>query len=69
MQTRDNAAFVRRYKVHGEIYCGAHRLPAGKTAARELQRGRPASQAKNLIEDRLLLLSKAIAPFVITAEF
>jgi hypothetical protein len=55
--------------VHEEIDCGAHRLPAGETAARRKKRGRLAGQAAKLIEDRLLLLSKALAPFVTTGEF
>jgi hypothetical protein len=56
-------------KVHGESYYGAHRLPAGKTAAKERERGRLAGQAVKLFENRLLLVSKAMAPFVITGEF
>jgi len=56
-------------KVHGESYYGAHRLPAGKTAAEKRERGRRAGQAVKLFEDRLLLVSKAMAPFVMTAEF
>jgi len=55
--------------VHRGIDYGAHRLPAGKTAAKERRRGRPASQATKQIEDRQLLLSKAFASFVMTAEF
>ncbi|WP_156967022.1 hypothetical protein [Paraburkholderia ferrariae] len=51
------------------INYGAHRLPAGKTAAKERRRGRPAGQATKQIEDRQLLLSKAFASFVMTAEF
>jgi hypothetical protein len=54
--------------VHGEIYYGAHRLPAGKTAAQRRERGRPAGQAVKLIEDRQLQVSKAAAPFVKTAN-
>jgi hypothetical protein len=56
-------------KVHGESYCGAHRLPAGKTAAKKRERGRRAGQAVKLFESRLLLVSKAWAPFVKTANF
>jgi|UPI000556CB65 hypothetical protein len=56
-------------KVHGEGYYGAHRLPAGKTAAEKRERGRRAGQAVKLFEDRLLLESKALAPFVKTGEF
>jgi hypothetical protein len=55
--------------VHGEFDYDAHRLPAGKTAAKEKERGRPAGQAAKLFEDRQLLLSKASAPFVETGEF
>jgi hypothetical protein len=55
--------------VHGESYCGAHRLPAGKTAAKKRERGRRAGQAVKLFESRLLLVSKAWAPFVKTANF
>ena len=51
------------------IYCGAHRLPAGMTAAEKRERGRRAGQAVKLFEDRLLLESKALAPFVKTGEF
>lgn len=50
-------------KVHGESNYGAHRLPAGKTAAEKRERGRRAGQAVKLFEDRLLLVSKAMAPF------
>jgi hypothetical protein len=53
-------------EVHGEIDYGAHRLPAGKTAAGRTKRGRPADQAAKLFEDRQLQLSKALAPFVKT---
>ncbi|SIO70145.1 hypothetical protein SAMN05444172_6450 [Burkholderia sp. GAS332] len=56
-------------KVHGESYYGAHRLPAGETAAEKRKRGRQAGQAVKLFEDRLLLVSKAMAPFVMTGEF
>ncbi|GGC38350.1 hypothetical protein GCM10011400_26220 [Paraburkholderia caffeinilytica] len=56
-------------RVHGESDYGAHRLPAGKTAAEEMERGRRAGQAVKLFENRLLLVSKAMAPFVITPEF
>jgi hypothetical protein len=49
-------------KVHGECYYGAHRLPAGKTAAGKREPGRPASQAEKLFEGRLLQVSKASAP-------
>ncbi|TFE42088.1 hypothetical protein E2553_36400 [Paraburkholderia dipogonis] len=56
-------------KVHGKGYCGAHRLPAGKTAASKRERGRRAGQAAKLFESRLLLVSKAWAPFVKTANF
>jgi hypothetical protein len=56
-------------KVHGEIYYGAHRLPAGKTAAIRRERGRPADQAAKQIEDRQLQVSKAIAPFCEDREF
>jgi hypothetical protein len=56
-------------RVHGEGYCGAHRLPAGKTAAEKRERGRRAGQAVKLFESRLLLVSKAWAPFVKTANF
>jgi hypothetical protein len=55
--------------VHGEIDYDAHHLPAGKTAAKEKERGRLAGQATKLFEDRQLLLSKALAPFVETGEF
>ncbi|MFM0615449.1 hypothetical protein PQR37_15420 [Paraburkholderia nemoris] len=48
---------------------GAHRLPAGKTAAEKRERGRRAGQAVKLFEDRLLLVSKAMAQFVMTGEF
>jgi hypothetical protein len=68
--TREYACVqMAQIKVHGEIDCGAHRLPAGETAARRKKRGRLAGQAAKLIEDRLLLLSKALAPFVTTGEF
>ena len=43
---------------------GAHRLPAGRTAAMKRKRGRLAGQAVKLFEDRLLQESKAIAPFL-----
>ena len=56
-------------KVHGESDYGAHRLPAGKTAAERRERGRPAGQAAKLFEGRLLQLSKALAPFVKTGGF
>ncbi|CAE6686852.1 hypothetical protein [Paraburkholderia nemoris] len=56
-------------KVHGVSDYGAHRLPAGKTAAAKRERGRRAGQAVKLFEDRLLLVSKAMAPFVMTGEF
>ena len=56
-------------KVHGESYYGAHRLPAGRTAAGKRGRGRPAGQAAKLFEDRLLQVSKASAPFVMTFKF
>jgi hypothetical protein len=46
------------------MYYGAHRLPAGKTAAERRGRGRPAGQAAKRIEDRQLQVSKAAAPFV-----
>jgi hypothetical protein len=55
--------------VHGEKDCGAHRLPAGRTAAGKSERGRPAGQAAKLFEDRLLQVSKALAPFVKTFKF
>jgi len=55
--------------VHGESYYGAHRLPAGKTAAKGKKRGRPAGQAAKFFEDRLLQVSKASARFVETAKF
>ena len=56
-------------KVHGEYCYGAHRLPAGKTAANRRERGRPAGQAAKLFEGRLLQVSKALAPFVKTFKF
>jgi hypothetical protein len=56
-------------KVHGESDYGAHRLPAGETAAKKRERGRPAGQAVKLFENRLLLVSKAMAPLVMTGEF
>jgi len=56
-------------RVHGESCYGAHRLPAGETAAKRRKRGRRAGQAVKLFEDRLLLVSKALAPFVKTGEF
>ena len=56
-------------RVHGESYYGAHRLPAGRTAAEKGERGRPAGQAAKLFEGRLLQVSKASAPFVNTLKF
>jgi hypothetical protein len=50
-------------------YYGAHRLPAGETAAEKRERGRRAGQAVKLSENRLLLVSKAMAPFVVIGEF
>jgi len=49
-------------KAHGEGYYGAHRLPAGKTAAEKRERGRPAGQVAKLFEGRLLQVSKAFDP-------
>ena len=54
--------------MHEECYYGAHRLPAGKTAAERRERRRPAGQAVKLIEDRQLQVSKAAAPFVKTVN-
>ena len=50
------------------IYCGAHRLPAGKTAARESS-ANVLPQAEKNFEGRLLQLSKALAPFVMIPGF
>ncbi|CAM2163288.1 hypothetical protein PSAC2689_110207 [Paraburkholderia sacchari] len=55
--------------MHGECCYGAHRLPAGRTAAVKGERGRPAGQAAKQFEDRLLLVSKALAPFVKIFKF
>ncbi|PLZ04114.1 hypothetical protein CY652_00010 [Burkholderia sp. WAC0059] len=53
-------------------YCGtAGRAPSAfwQDGGDGKGRGRPAGQAAKLLEDRLLLLSKAPAPFVKTGEF
>jgi hypothetical protein len=70
MNARHRCVHVALIKVHGEIdYYGAHRLPAGKTAANRRERGRPAGQAAKLFEGRLLQVSKALAPLVKIFEF
>jgi hypothetical protein len=66
---RNRCVHMALIKVHGECCYGAHRLPAGKTAAGKRERGRLADQAKKLFEGRLLQESKALAPFVETGEF
>ena len=66
---RNRCGQMALIKVHGESYYGAHRLPAGKTAAGKRGRGRPAGQAAKLFEGRLLQVSKASAPFVKIANF
>jgi hypothetical protein len=59
---RNRCVLMALVKVHGESDYGAHRLPAGKTAAERRERGRPAGQAAKLFEGRLLQVSKASAP-------
>jgi len=66
---RNRYARMALVKVHGVGYCGAHRLPDGKTAAEKGERGRPAGQAEKLFEGRLLQLFKASAPSVKIREF
>ncbi|TCF97592.1 hypothetical protein BZM26_30365 [Paraburkholderia strydomiana] len=61
--------YMALIKVHGEKDCGAHRLPAGRTAAGRRERGRPAGQAAKLFKGRLLQVSKAFARFVKTGGF
>ena len=69
MNARHRGGHMALVRVHGGSYFGAHRLPAGKTAAGKRERGRLADQAKKLFEGRLLQESKASAPFVETGEF
>jgi hypothetical protein len=56
---RNGGVCMALIKVHGEKDYGAHRLPAGRTAAGKRERGRPAGQAAKLFQDRLLQVSKA----------
>jgi hypothetical protein len=70
MRTRVIAAAKWRQSGCNERkFYGAHRLPAGKTAAERRERGRPAGQAAKIFKDRLLQVSKASAPFVKTFKF
>jgi hypothetical protein len=59
----ESRVHVALVEVHSGNDYGAHRLPAGKTAARRKKRGRRAGQAAKQFLDRQLLLSKVLAPF------
>jgi hypothetical protein len=54
--------------VHGEFTKARTACLLARRRLKE-KRGRLACQAAKLFEDRLLLLSKASAPFVTTGEF
>ena len=67
--TSDGRVDTALIRMHGGNHYGAHRLACWQDGGWERERGRPAGQAAKLFEDRLLQVSKALAPFIKTGEF